>query len=284
LSDRCILGVKYTAVTPKAGTQIGGFLKYVQHRDRHGDLPPKVEGLLKYVAHRARSAAKGLLFDGNGRAGDYERRALAALIARSVEGTTPQLTRDADGNLVDRRRAAYRFVLSPEHAAGLDLKQLTRAAMAQLELDAGGVVPWIGAEHRNTAHPHVHIVVAARREVSPGQYRGVSLTRARLQRMKDAIALELERQRTREPRHHTLQVSPAPSTPMRPNHPWSPRHRGSHRRVAALAAARPRLVASLGAPVSLTALRLRRLGRQYHWEAEREAERALLERSRERER
>src|SRR5207248_6449151 len=67
-------------------------------------------------------------------------------------------------------RAAYRMVLSPERADGLDLKALTGAAMAQLGRDVGATPPWIAAIHRNTKHPHVHIVMAARRELAPGLF------------------------------------------------------------------------------------------------------------------
>jgi hypothetical protein len=69
--------------------------------------------------------------------------------------------------------------------------------MEQLETESGpgGIGPWFGAEHRNTAHHHVHIVLAARREIEPGKFQTVVITRGRLQRMKDAIALEIERQR-----------------------------------------------------------------------------------------
>jgi hypothetical protein len=64
-------------------------------------------------------------------------------------------------------------------------------------VDAGGerLPPWFAAEHRNTAHHHVHIVLAARREVAPGRFNTVLITRARLQRMKEVIKGELERQR-----------------------------------------------------------------------------------------
>ncbi len=71
--------------------------------------------------------------------------------------------------------------------------------MAQLEFDAGGLGPWIAAEHRNTMHPHVHIVLAAKREVAPGRYRSVLVTRERLGRMKLALAHDNSRQREGRP-------------------------------------------------------------------------------------
>jgi hypothetical protein len=87
------------------------------------------------------------------------------------------------------------MVLSPEHAEGLDLKALTRAAVDQLGRDAGGTPPWVAAIHRNTGHPHVHIVMAARREIKPGQFRTVVINPARLAHMKLAMSDELSRQR-----------------------------------------------------------------------------------------
>jgi hypothetical protein len=87
------------------------------------------------------------------------------------------------------------MVLSPEHAEGLDLKALTRAAMEQLGRDAGSTPPWIAAIHRNTRHPHVHVVMAARRELEPGHFKSVVINPARLSRMKLAINDELSLQR-----------------------------------------------------------------------------------------
>src|SRR5260221_1965559 len=104
-------------------------MRYVQYRDQHGDpaepassTDPKVSGLLKYVAYRDRATEAGRLFGPEGPAGDQERRQLASFIARGIAATRPQMAK-IDGKLVDRRRAVYRFGLSPEHAAGLDLRR-----------------------------------------------------------------------------------------------------------------------------------------------------------------
>jgi hypothetical protein len=183
--DRCILSVKYVPAGSAKG--LGSFLRYVQFRDQHQDVAHDrtLSGLTKYVAHRDRSAPGGRLFGPDGNCGDLDRRALLAQISRSMQ------------NCVAGRhsRAAYRMVLSPERADGLDLKALTRAAMDQLGRDAGGTPPWIAAIHRNTKHPHVHIVMAARREIEPDHFKTVVINPTRLGHMKLAISGELSRQR-----------------------------------------------------------------------------------------
>ena len=111
-------------------------------------------------------------------------------------GLAPKLVPDGNGGHLDRRRAVYRFVLSPEHAAGLDLRRLTEAAVARLEAESGqSGLRWIAAEHRNTAHPHVHLILAAYREDSPDQFRQVVINPRRLAAMKDELVLEIARQR-----------------------------------------------------------------------------------------
>src|SRR5207302_723400 len=112
--DRVILAVKFTpAGGPSAIRKaVGGFLRYVQYRDKHPDSEPQtpeagsVSGLLKYVAYRDRATDQGRLFGPDGEAGDGERRAFATYVADSLAATRPQP--DPDG--VDRRRAVYRFV------------------------------------------------------------------------------------------------------------------------------------------------------------------------------
>ena len=204
MKDRVILAVKFTpAASPaKLRKAVGGFLRYVQYRDKHADTgvtheaDPRVAGLLKYVAFRDRAARTGRLFGPHGPVGDVERRQLAGYVARSVAGSKPQLVADGKGGLVDRRRAVYRFVLSPERAEGLDLGRLTEAAVGRLEsASGGGKFRWIAAEHRNTAHPHVHLILAAFREDSPDQFRQVVINRRRLAAMKDELILEIARQR-----------------------------------------------------------------------------------------
>jgi hypothetical protein len=217
MAERSILAVAYTPASTSRGLRrtVAGFLKYIQHRDQHADSLRPIEGLLKYVAHRDRTGSRDRLFNREGEATDANRRWLAAYVARSVAGMAPPRVRKQDGQPVNRSRAVYRFVLSPESVRGLDLHQLARVTMAQLEADSGGLAPWIAAEHRNTAHPHVHIVLAARREVSPDRFRAVLVTRPRLQRMKAAMIGEITRQRDLErlrPEHRLRASGPQMQT------------------------------------------------------------------------
>ncbi|HEY2593182.1 MAG TPA: hypothetical protein VGK33_04710, partial [Chloroflexota bacterium] len=164
-SGRSILALKYTPVSVAGGVRkaVGGFLRYVQFRDQHAE--PEAGGLdayMRYVAHRDRTSPGGRVF---GRAEDraeLDRRRLVAYVARSTKGLAPRWVQGRDGKEVDQERAVYQMILSPEDWRGLDLRRLARAAMEQLEEDAGpgGIGPWFGAEHRNTAHHHVHIVLA----------------------------------------------------------------------------------------------------------------------------
>jgi hypothetical protein len=133
------------------------------------------------------------MFDAAGPAGDHQRREFVQHVARSTAGPAPP----ERPRSTTSERAVYRFVLSPRDARGLDLKRLARAAMTQLATDTGRVdlPPWIAGEHRNTAHPHVHVILAARRQLRSGEFRTLFITRERLARMKEALRLEMTRQR-----------------------------------------------------------------------------------------
>ena len=221
-SQRSILALEWMPVSVAGGVRkaLGGFLRYVEYRDQH--LEPAVGGsfddYLRYVAHRDRTSPAGRIFGRDGQLTDADRKRLVEFVARSTKGLESRWLRNSDGVLEDHQRAAYQMILSPEDWRGLDLRRMARVAMDQLERDAGpgGIGPWFAAEHRNTDHHHVHIVLAARREVAPGQFRTVLITRRRLQRMKDAIALEIERQRGLEMRPPAERYEPPTQEASRP--------------------------------------------------------------------
>ncbi len=212
MGERIILAVKFTPAG--AGSQVrkavGGFLRYVQHRDVHPTQPeskPKkeVSGLLKYVAYRDRASWRAELFGPAGALGSADRKAFAAFVAGSIDGSRPQQYRGRDGNLQDRRRAVYRMVISPERASGLDLRRLTVASLTALEHDLGsGGLRWIAAIHRNTAHHHVHVVLAGMRDDGAGGFQRVDVTKPRLAAMKEALVKEVERQREERTRPEGL--------------------------------------------------------------------------------
>ena len=77
---------------------VGGFLRYIQHRDSHEATPrhAKVDSLLKYVAHRDRSSPRGRLFDAQGRLLACEPR-LRRVTRTEADGTVTVLTETFDG-------------------------------------------------------------------------------------------------------------------------------------------------------------------------------------------
>ncbi|MCP4388159.1 MAG: DUF3363 domain-containing protein [Gammaproteobacteria bacterium] len=56
----------------------------------------------------------------------------------------------------------FRFIVSPEDAAELDLTAYTRDLMRQVETDLGRELDWIAVNHYNTDNPHTHIVIRGR--------------------------------------------------------------------------------------------------------------------------
>ena len=201
--ERCFVKVQFDPGTSGGQVRraVGGFLRYIQHRDLHPAAnaarpTPDVAGLVKYVAYRDKASGRAELFGPEGRSGAKERKDFASFVARSIEGSEPQLFRTRAGLQMDRRRAVSRFLISPESAQGLDLERLARAAVSRLETDMGvSDLRWIAAIHRNTAHHHVHLVLAGMRQDASGAYRRVDISKPRLAAMKEAIGLESERQR-----------------------------------------------------------------------------------------
>jgi type IV secretory pathway VirD2 relaxase len=57
-------------------------------------------------------------------------------------------------------RHQFRFIVSPEDGDQYpDLKPLVRRLMAQMEEDLGTKLDWVAADHRDTGHPHSHIML-----------------------------------------------------------------------------------------------------------------------------
>jgi hypothetical protein len=289
-SERSILALEWMPVSVAGGVRkaVGGFLRYVEFRDQHVEAEPQrtLDAYVKYVAHRDRTSPAGRVFGREGGLTDADRRRLVEYVARSTKGLQPRWLRNSEGALEDHQRAVYQMILSPEDWRGLDLRRMARLAMQQLEADAGpgGLGPWFAAEHRNTKHHHVHIVLAARRELEPGKFSTVLITRKRLQRMKDAIAMEIDRERA--PERQRADKTPAPRiqslVPLRDPHRHAvPNWRWVHS-PAAKTRSRSHSSGHLRShrPIAATLLHLRGVAIRYHHQMERELEEELARRER----
>ena len=100
------------------------------------------------------------------------------------------LSRDEANRLLDEHQGrtflAHRLMLSPsEDEAPEDLRALTRQVMRGLERAKGRDLHWVAVEHRNTDHPHVHIVLCGGVREEDGRTREVRLDRADHARIKE---------------------------------------------------------------------------------------------------
>ncbi|MBZ9801183.1 relaxase/mobilization nuclease domain-containing protein [Mesorhizobium sp. ES1-6] len=73
---------------------------------------------------------------------------------------TEKVDHDAFAERCKDDRHHFRFIVSPDDAYELgDLKSFARSLMGDLEHDLGTKLDWIGVDHWNTEHPHVHIIL-----------------------------------------------------------------------------------------------------------------------------
>ncbi len=118
--------------------------------------------LQRYILHpgKTRKAQAHLRYiqrDGTSR--DGERGQLYSSNEDRVDGDS-FLERGQD----DRHQ--FRFIVSPEDGAELsDLTAYTRDLMSRVEGDLGTKLDWVGVNHYNTGHPHVHVIVRGKDEL-----------------------------------------------------------------------------------------------------------------------
>ncbi|CDX24416.1 conserved hypothetical protein [Mesorhizobium sp. ORS 3324] len=94
---------------------------------------------------------------------DYLRRDGVTRDGEKARLFGPQ-TRDADGAAFAARakddRHHFRFIVSPDDALEMaDLKSFTRELVGLMEKDLGTRLDWVAADHWNTEHPHIHLIV-----------------------------------------------------------------------------------------------------------------------------
>lgn len=74
-------------------------------------------------------------------------------------GADDEFDRAAFRAPLDDEQRQFRFIVSPEDADELDLKEFARRLMNQVETDLGRRLIWAAVNHHNTDNPHVHIDV-----------------------------------------------------------------------------------------------------------------------------
>jgi type IV secretory pathway VirD2 relaxase len=79
---------------------------------------------------------------------------------RLFGAVTDEVDRNRFAARCEQDRHHFRFIVSPEDAAEMkDLKSFTRELMNQMEKDLGTRLDWVAADHWDTQHPHVHVIL-----------------------------------------------------------------------------------------------------------------------------
>lgn len=115
----------------------------------------------RVVRHSGRSAPLGTHLDYLRRDGVTRDGEKARLFGPGTE--------EADGRGFAERceddRHHFRFIVSPDDAVEMsDLKSFTRDLVGQMEKDLDTRLDWVAADHWNTEHPHVHLIVRGIRD------------------------------------------------------------------------------------------------------------------------
>lgn len=111
--------------------------------------------------------------------GPDERPGDRALFAARAEGLSREAARALLLEHPGQRAAYHRLILSPGVPVA-DLRRWTRRTMADLSQHLGQDLHWVAVIHRNTGHPHVHLLLAGagRRHIDDGRSPNVLLRRA----------------------------------------------------------------------------------------------------------
>ena len=102
----------------------------------------------QWKAHGRYLARESANFKNDAEAVGFSREHEAADIARQLENW------QAAGD-----QQMWKVIVSPEFGDRVDLSRLTRDLITQMEKDLGTNLEWVAAEHHNTEHPHVHLVI-----------------------------------------------------------------------------------------------------------------------------
>ena len=107
----------------------------------------------QWKAHGRYLARESATFKSDAEAVGFSRKNEATDIARQLENW------QAAGD-----QQMWKVIVSPEFGDRADLSRLTRDLITQMEKDLGTDLEWVAAEHHNTEHPHVHVVIRGVRD------------------------------------------------------------------------------------------------------------------------
>ena len=111
---------------------------------------------------------------------------------------------EVDGKVFAERCAGdrhhFRFIVSPDDAVEMaDLKSFARDLVGQMEKDLGTKLDWAAADHWNTEHPHIHIIVRGVRDDGENLVIARDYIKSGLRdRARDLITLELGQRTERD--------------------------------------------------------------------------------------
>jgi len=137
-------------------------------------LKNKVRG--QWKAHGRYLARESAAFENDAKPVGFNRETEGVDIARKL-----QSWQNADD------QQCWKLIVSPEFGDRVDLSRLTRELIKQMEKDLGTDFEWVAAEHYNTEHPHVHVVIRGVRDSGEA----LRLTREYVQQGIRTIAADL---------------------------------------------------------------------------------------------
>src|SRR5690606_37373953 len=89
----------------------------------------------------------------------------AELFGLGAEDVAVETDAEAFAERCENDRHHFRFIISPDDATEMaDLKSFAHDIIDQMEKDLDTKLDWVGIDHWNTAHPHIHLIVRGVRD------------------------------------------------------------------------------------------------------------------------
>jgi len=150
---------RMVARTAKSGGKSGGTSSYLPSSSRTSPFQRRAIVNVRYSIARTRGGwkAHGTYIERESAKGDRENPD-AERFGLAKEQSLGSL---ADGWQKAGDRRLFKIILSPEDPAA-DLDRTTQEVIKRIEKEISGTVEWGAVVHRNTDHPHVHMIVRDR--------------------------------------------------------------------------------------------------------------------------